>query len=269
MQTYEEIDEKIQEQINATPELSGLTSSNASEWKLWKSVFIHAVMSLQLLWILFKEEILGYLKMSRIGRPEWYVQSSLEFQYGDTLVNDNGILKYAVVDESKRIIKQAAAVAQNGKVIIKVATTTGVLTTEEKAAFESFWDEFKPFTQPLQVVTAHPDVVKTVMIIYYDGMLNEVVVREVVNAAINEYLTSKIAFNGQFNVNRFRDHIETAIRALSDECDVEIENTQIRPDTGSYINVTYKYLPLSGRFRFGFPDDAEETDRSAITFIRI
>ncbi len=269
MQTSTEIENQIDTEVAANPLLTGLTDSNASEWKAWKMVFVYASLSLQFLWDQFKNEVLGYLKNERIGRPEWYKQKAFEFQAGDAIINNDGLLAYDVVDASKRIITQAAAVAQGNKVLMKVSTAAGILTTEQKSQFIDYWEAVKPFTQALQVISELPDKVKAVIVINYDGKLLEADVKTATEAAIDNYLLNKIEFNGAFNINRFRDAIEEAIRALSDENDVTIEDVQIRPNAGSFVAVAYKYTPLSGRYLFGKSDDVIPTDQSTITYNRI
>lgn len=269
MQTYSEVEAQMDAEISARPELTGLTDSNASEWKIWKSLFIYASLSLQFLWDSFKSEILGLIKQEKIARPEWYKLKSLEFQFGDPIFNDDGILTYATIDTTKRIIKQAAAVANNTLVVIKVATEDGVLTTEERAAFLDYWEVMKPFTQPLQIVSAEPDKVKAVLTVYFDGKLTDAAIEAATETAIDDYLLNKIEFNGSFNINGFRDTINAAIRALSPENDVQITSVEIRPDTGTFTNVAYKYVPHSGRYKFGTPDDAIVLDRSTINYVRI
>lgn len=270
MQTYTEIENIIDAEIASKPELNGLTDSNASEWKLWKALYATVALSFWFLWEQAKTTFSAVINaQAKVGTGTWIKDRFMEFQFGDPLINTEGVLGYQTLDLTKRIITQCAPTTSNNKVLVKVATAAGVLTTEQRSALLDYWQAVHPFGMVSQIISENPDKAKAVIIIYYDGKLIKSEVETAVNAAITAYITTGLPFNGAFNLNRFQNALQTAVRNLSPECDVTIEDLQIRTAIGTYTSVVYEYMPLSGRYSFGFPNDANPTDRSTITYVSI
>lgn len=264
-QTAAEIEAQIDSEIDAKAELAAITTSSVAEWNLWKKLWVAAALSLQTLWDLFKAEILSLVNSAKYGTGEWYVAKCFEFQYGDSLTEVNGQLVYAVPDEAKQIVTRAAAVNNNG-VVLKVAKSTGPLTTDERIALSEYFEDIKPFGVIHQIVSTYPDRVKSTIVIRFDGKLLRDDVEAAVEAAIEDYILN-VDFNGRFNINLFRDKIEKATGVVPGGVDIQL--LRIRPDAGTFSTVTFEYDSYSGNYEFAYPDDAIVDDRSTLTYLPV
>jgi hypothetical protein len=267
--TTQEIIDQMNAEIALKPELDEFTNSNTGEWVIIRSVFVSAILSLKQLWAFFKEEVLGIISAGKYGTQAWYQAKGLQFQYGDPLLEKNGQLYYAIIDETKKIIAYCAAVKINGKAVIKVAKTTGPLTTLELIAFDNYIETIKPFCTGHQIVSLPADQVRVTMNIYYDGKLKLEDVKALVeDVAIIQYLENQKQnnFNGSFNINRFRDAIEVLLRenGIGDADVIEVE---IKKDGEGFSNVSREFESKSGYYEF-IPTDAV-SDASVINYLPI
>lgn len=153
----------------------------------------------------------------------WYYSISLAFQLGDTLVfnPDTFGFGYAVIDESKQIIKHVAIrqienddhvtvlriyVAKEGK---------QALTPDELNAFVSYIFKLGAAGTHFDYVTRNPDVLDISVRIFYDPqILNASGERlsgggKPVDEAINTYLDG-ILYGGVFNRTKIVDAIQNA-----------------------------------------------------------
>ena len=257
-----EIGSQFGAEVNNTPGLENLTTSEAGEWRLWRGVVISVIYFLESLWDAFKTEVLAIVSNNRYGHGDWYRSQALLFQYGDALEESNGKIYYPIIDPEKRIIKRCAVSKSGGKMIIKVAGETAKLTTLQITAFNSYMEDIKPFCVDHQTVSSDPDEMRCEMIIYYDGKLGEDFVKNGVEAAITNFLSS-VGFDGKFNINTFRDAIENVNGV--DVGGVDIQVVQIRPTEGVLVNVLYDYVPYSGWYKW--LNTEEPTDASVITYL--
>ena len=257
-----DIGSQFDAEVNNTPGLENLTTSEAGEWRLWRGVVVSVIFFVESLWDAFKAEVLVIVSNNRYGHGDWYRSQALFFQYGDALEESNGKIYYPVIDPEKRIVKRCAVTKSGGKMIIKVAGETAKLTTLQITAFNSYMEDIKPFCVDHQTVSIDPDEMRCEMIVYYDGKLGEEFVKNGVEVAITQYL-SNVDFNGKFNINTFRDAVEKVDGVEIGGVDIQV--IQIRQTGSVLVNVFYDYVPYSGWYKW-LTTEAED-DASVITYI--
>lgn len=256
-QTIQNIEDELDTIQASKTELSGLNSpSNIADFKLWKSLFAQASLSLQSLWDNFQASLETVLQNNQYGDLGWWQQQILLFQYGDALTVINGKLGYDIIDPTKQIITRCAAIEFNSIVILKVAKQNPPipLSSTEKTALTFYVDDIKPAGVKTQIVLSNPDQVKWNANIYYNGLIVLADFQTAIEAAMNAYILS-IPFNGNFNINKLRE----AIFAVPGVIDVDIQGVFIKQDGGSYVTVTREYVPYSGYYIYntvsGTPPD--------------
>jgi len=253
--------EEIQAEIDAAFESKfGFdinATSNASDWKLWRGVTAMAIFNVRKLWEIFTSEITELAKATEFGNKRWWAAQILSFQYGDPLLESEGKLYYAINNASKQIIKRVSITEQlsNGLIIVQVkvaklsGTDTVALSNDEKTALISYVEDKKPAGIATQVISLAADEMKTTETIYYDGKLVLSEITSLLMAARKQYLAS-IYFDGQFNVNKYRD----ALEAVSGVIDTDITTVSIKPSGGTYSAVVRTYDALSGHYKINEND---------------
>ena len=193
----------------------------------------------------------------------WYGWATVNvFQSGDTLVFDKetGQYGYAVENDDRKIVDLAACEQEGSRVIIKalklVADVGTPLTGSEKTALEGFWQKYVTTGVFVQVVSQAGDEVdlKALIevnpnIIGTDGVLVEDGTTRPVDVAITEFYT-QYQTNNDFNSTFYIQDIERAILAVDGVVNVVINECNIKPLGGAYVDViassTRKYIPAAG-----------------------
>ena len=91
----------------------------------------------------FKKDVENYLQNEQHGGLYWYGTISKEFQYTDSLVVNNGVVQYAIINPANRIITHVSVKEVLDEiVVVKVAkTVSGVLaqlSVPELVAFKTY-----------------------------------------------------------------------------------------------------------------------------------
>lgn len=244
--TIIEIQTSILNEKNKYAVLAGLNSpSSVAIWRLWVYVIAVCIHEFEKIMDIFKAEIEDKNSKAIVGRASWYAAKALEFQYGDSLTVVDGVLKYATIDESKKIVKRAACKA-GVNATLKVATTDSGgnivgLDTAQLAAFNDYVSNFMFAGTNLTVQSQNTDYLKVVVDVYYDPLLFSDVVKNKVIIAINSYLAN-LDFNGGVKLSALQD----AIQAVEGVTDVDFVDVQAKTNTGSYATVTRFYQTVSG-----------------------
>ena len=252
--------------------LKSLSPSQVSYWRLISNVITDAMYFHETLFDILEEEVDAKILNAQIGQIRWYVNISKLFQYGDELVWNDETLKYeyAVIDEDKRIITQAAGnIAENGIVTIKVAKgvigSFSPLLTAEKTAFEAYIkgtdqpyaeDGLAPAGVNINIISSDPDDVKMAVKVHYDplvldgnGILLSDGVTEPVREAIVNYIQA-IPFNAAL---RRMDLID-AIQAASGVVNVVLDNLDARAGSEPYVDILQEdgqqYIANAGYLAF-------------------
>lgn len=236
----------------AAYELDGTQMSNVSEWKTFRGVFAQLLFIIYSFFDKYKNEVADLAATTEYGNASWWRSVVLYFQKDTPLTIVNGKAIYGTIDIAKQIIKRVAIVEFfNGSILIvqiKIAKETAGLpvpvSAPELVQFESYVKARKPSGIQTQIINLAADEVKVTETIYYDGKLNLDTFKTAMLAARNSYL-SNIVFDGQFNINKYRD----ALEAVPGVIDTDVNSVNIKKAGGSYLPVVRTYEPLSGYYR--------------------
>ena len=232
---------------NSESSLSGLTSTSLVS--IWRNIFYICAVAIKYIEDLF-DVLLTDVEARReeipVGTLKWYASESLVYQFGDSLIFENGRLEYAVIDEDKYVVDLAAADIENGVIIIKAAKiTSGVaeqLSIAEKAGFTQYWIEKRFAGASISIISQDPDLLKAYYRITYDaqilasdGSLLSDSGTFPVEDAITEFLQifQEDNFAGNMRVMNLTDAIQSATGVIN----VVATAIEAKPDGGTYTDV--------------------------------
>jgi hypothetical protein len=233
------------------PEIS--STSQAAEWRLWLWIFAYGIYLFELVLDVLKSDVETKLATKQAGSLEWYVDKAKAFQLGYSLtVNTKGILAYAIIDESKQIVKHASVSEQNGGILLKVAKYDDndalaplSLTNGEFLQFQRYIENVKFAGTDITVTTLNADVIDYDITVYYDpAYLPEGVNQEVLNRL--ESFRLELGFDGIFYSSDF-------VKAILEVTGVK--TVKVNSLTGTQgVNTTaidVSYSVEAGYFNFG------------------
>lgn len=251
--------EAIQQQIidRLVSEGIQVSSSSTSIRRMWTFVFSFFAWLQEMLFDTHVIEVDEKIKQQKWGYVAWYRNMALKFQYGSTLVPEQDYYDNTGLTESQiaaqKIITQAAAVEEDDVLKIKVRTAIGVLTVPQRAAFESYVQEFKGGGVDVDIISAENDKAKAIIDVWYNpqiinstgGFVDGTNSNAVRNAA-NAYLTS-LTFNGKYQRSKHEDSVQ-ALRGVEG---ARIRNFEVAKFTSStFTGVDEYYQPYSGFLEF-------------------
>lgn len=239
MRTKEEILAEMADEFSKHPAIAELDDNNSavSLWQQLKSMWVMFVQMLESRWEALRAEVDAKVSQARSGTVSWYVSQAMAFQLGDDLSVINGSAGYAVIDEGKRIIKQATATEDRatGRILIRVAKAgSGAeiipLDAGEMAAMKEYIHGIKYAGVPIDVISIDADEVKIVAKIKVNPQLITTIGTSVSNPskypvldAISEYLRA-IPGNSVISWTALTDHLQ----ALAGVRDFVVTETYIR-----------------------------------------
>lgn len=231
--------------------LAEITSaSKVAVWRTFVYVVAFCIYVFELILDVFRAEITAKVSANRPHTLDWYKTKALAFQYGDSLVDSD---EYAVIDASKQLVKQVAIEDGDRKLVIKIATLVGdelapLPEVDQVNAFAAYMGKVKDAGTLLEFVNQDADQLKVELDFYYDALLVKsdgtdiTTGLNVVETAIKSYLKS-IDFNGQFDINRMTDYLQSATGYVS----LRINYIGFRAGTAvSYTPISRAYKPLAG-----------------------
>lgn len=243
----------------------GITGEDATWDSTFSTVSIENILlyivavcaySLEVLFEAHKEDVDERIAANIVPTVRWYHTQALAFQYGDNLVFDEKTqsYKYAVVDESKKIVKYCAVQDAGNTIQILVSRQENglpaVITGDEMTAFKTYINSVKIAGVFINIQSLPADRIKISAKIYINPMvIDSTGVRisdgaRPVDDAIDSYLANVI-YGGTFNKTKLVD----AIQAVEGVIDIELEQVQAKQDGGSYnIVVGNNYTAASGSF---------------------
>lgn len=263
--TINEIQQQMLDKKSTTSELSALevlttveknsiedltSTSKVAVWRLFIYIISYAIFTFENILDVFKDLIEKLIKENTPHNEFWYKSKAYKFQYGDNLIDND---EYAVIDESKQIIKQVAIVEGDRKIIIKVATLDGdqlvkIDDINKINAFSEFMNKIKDAGTVLEIINEDADKLRVQLEFYYDALVIDADGKEintgvaVVELAIKQYLNS-IEFNGEFDVNKMNDYIQQAVGYKS----LKVNYVGFKAGIAvSYMPINRAYTPLSG-----------------------
>ena len=248
--TKEQIFQSIIDSKESFTQLAGLSSTSfTAVWRKWAAVMATIIYYFETQLDMFRAEIQFITANSVVGRADWYVQKAYEFQFGDNLVVENGIIKYSTIDLSKRIIKRAAySKDTTNNTLIKVATTDSggniiAINAAQMQAFTDYINNLMFAGSYISIQSANTDYIKIFADIYFNPLFFSDDVKAKVILAIKNYLAS-LPFDGSVKRNAIIDAIQT-LREEGVE-DVEITVLEVRTNTGAFAAMQRIYTPVAG-----------------------
>lgn len=219
--TQQEIEQQLDQTISTA--ITTPSASSYAEWRLWKSIFARAIWIFENILDLFRAEIEAKVQSKQPGSMAWYYDRVMEFQgetdrfgnfQGDTLVVENGILQYQVLDPLRRIIKRSSIKAANGQLSIKLAkeltaTTYQPLTQIEILAFNLYIESIKYPGTIVQTTSLEADKLKYNMSIVYDPAYTLVTIQKNIAAKLAEFQQS-LGFDDRVYTSKFTDKLMEA-----------------------------------------------------------
>lgn len=240
------------------------STSKVADWRLWLWIVAFGMYTLEALLDAFRTEIDAKVLGAKAHNLRWYWKQALAFQLGyDLVYNENQEnYQYDQVDTDAQIITRSATEESQGRVIVKVATDTGALTSGEMDAFSAYMSKMKDAGTDLLLVSTTPDEFKIELEVYYnpmvlnpDGSLILDSNTKPIEDQITLYRTS-LEFNGAFNRNAFIDSLQKSEGVV----DPVLIDLQIKSSIAAYAQVPIEYAPYSGYYTW---DEAN----SSITYI--
>lgn len=178
--------------------------------------------------------IQNYVRQNRYGKAQYYVDSAMAFQYGDSLSYDSNYQPYyATIDTAKQIIAAAAVDITSENVEIegntyavqslslKVATqdTNGQLVQLSDAQLKAFEDYMANFTIPgilLNIYSIAGNVIQfTTMNCVYSPQYDQQTIATNVVAAMNAFRDS-MNFNSTFYPNHLEQYVRQNVSGVID-----------------------------------------------------
>lgn len=260
--TITEIQEEIIAQIEGDSTLSEASSGSATAiWRLITRIVATAIYSLEVIYDLFKADLIAQVTALRPHTLQWYQQKALDFQYGSDLVEgtdtyDNSALTPAQI-ATQKIVEVAAAVETNGAVKVKVAkrgvSGLEVLAAGEYSSLVSYFSEIKDAGVELQVINDRGDDIKMEVDVYYDPLVLDDsgdridgTATNVIQKAIEDHLEN-LPFNGIL----VRAHLTDALQAVDGVYVPVIKSLQCgKDDAATLSEVEVQYQPFAGFISF-------------------
>ena len=224
--------QQIDEAVDAKDNIKHLLNnpSNVQFYKQFRDVFAVAANIKEQQYEQFKEDVRIIEETRSYGNSLWWIKKMKEFQYGDTVqlieidtpVGKQDIPSYAVIDESKQIIKFVAITRlASGASVLKVALDDGngfpaVLDNSQLDAAKVYVDALQIAGANISVISLPSDQVKYGFDVYYnpqvianDGSLISDSGVFPFEDAINEYHRN-LRFDGTVEIEKVEDAIQKA-----------------------------------------------------------
>ena len=206
---------------------------------------------------LYIKDVDEKISMAVVASVPWYYKMAKAFQYGDQLVLNETTQQYgyAIIDESKQVVKYAAVRDRGTSVQILVSGDKNgmpvALSNDVLTVFKQYMNRVKVAGVVLSVRSKEADKIIIKAKIYVDSLVintdGTVIsgVSKPVEEAINSYLRS-IVYGGTFNKTK----LTNAILNVEGVNDVELGDCSYMEDGGSTYTVIKgnNYTALGGCF---------------------
>jgi hypothetical protein len=248
IQNIQELYDEIITEKESQTTLAELDSpSTVSIWRGWIYVFAVIINYFEQFLASFYLEIDSKIKTAIAGTEEWYALKAKEFQYGDPLQIINGQPSYALIDESKKIIKAASVSTdrETGISTLKVAKLIGEdfekLSDSESIAFLAYLDKFGFAGSKVIGRSLPADLIRIFTQVQFNALYDLSELKVKVENAVKVYLKT-IPFNGIIRVF----DIMNAIKKVEGVVDVVVPIITLKPDGGVFTTVSTSSLTNSG-----------------------
>jgi hypothetical protein len=184
-----------------------------------------AIWTLEVLFDRHKSEITALIDAMKPHRLKWYVDKTLDFQFGRALVTESDVYNNTdVTDEQigiEKVVKYSAAVEQSGRIVIKVATASTSsaagrepLTVDQAAALLAYLKEIKDAGVKIDLVNLPANAFTATIDIYYDPMILNADLNSFANGgnpvrkAVDDFITN-LPFNGEYRNAALVDRLQS------------------------------------------------------------
>jgi|SRR6185437_6430467 len=248
--TIQEIEDEIDAQITAAPELVNLNStSNIALYKIYRSCIAFILNLYQRQQDDYQAAIETVVEQKQFGTDPWWQQTMLAYQHGDLLQFINNVFQYAAIDPTKQVINLCSVSGSGGIATLKCASLVGgvpqQLTDDQIAGAQSYAYEQRPCGINPVVQSFPADKLKIYLTIYYNAQGDLPTIKGLVEAAITTYL-GQIDFNGTLYINKMIDAIQAIPEIIDDQ--VFVVQLLAKPSTTGYSNVVSSYQAEAGYF---------------------
>jgi hypothetical protein len=231
------------------------STSRTAIWRLWAYIVAVQVWLLENTIDQHTAEVEAMIAAKVPHTLRWYATKAKAFQYGSTLVGE-GYDNSGLTDEqitALQVVKQAAAVESNGRLVIKIATNTnGNLTklpTPQYNAFVEYIAQVKDAGVALDVINFEGDRLRLSVSVFYDPLVLDANGARLdgtdatpVRTAILNFL-KVVPFNALF----VRTALVDAVQQVSGVKTFEINSCEARKfDVSAWTAVGAYYQPYSG-----------------------
>jgi hypothetical protein len=249
-QTIQEIEDSIDAQVAAAPELVDLNStSNIALYKVYRKCIAFILNLFQRQQDDYQAAIQTTVEQKQFGTDPWWQQTMLAYQHGDLLQFINNFFQYAAIDTTKQVINLCSVKGQGGLALLKCATLVDgvpqVLTDDEIAGAQSYAEEQRPCGITPVVQSFPADMLKLFLKIYYNPQGDLPTIKSQVEAAITNYLDT-IDFDGVLYINKLIDAIQAIPAVINDQ--VFVVEVAAKPSTGAYADIVSSYQAEAGYF---------------------
>jgi hypothetical protein len=201
------IKQQLIDQKNATPELSGLTStSQTAIWNLWLFIQAVAINIFENLQDTYKTDIEAIAAAAIPNTDAWVQAKAFEWQSGDNIQLINLVPTYNVINSAKKIITRCSVKTDNNRICqIKVAKSDPAtkLSSLELAGIQSYYSTIGNAGIAYNIVSDEADKIEIAADVYYDGQYSDTI-KDATNLALNNYLKN-IPFDGVIYVSKIED----------------------------------------------------------------
>jgi hypothetical protein len=201
------IKQQLIDQKNATPELSGLTStSQTAIWNLWFFIQAVAINIFENLQDAYKIEIEAIADSAIPNTDAWVQYKAFKWQSGDNIQLINLVPTYTVINSAKNIVTRCSVKTDNNRICqIKVAKGDPAtkLTNTELAGITSYYNVIGNAGISYNIVSDDADKIEIIADVYYDGQYSSTIGQST-RTALNDYLKN-IPFDGIIYVSKIED----------------------------------------------------------------
>ena len=269
--TQTEIYNSLLAQKAAETTLNVFNSTSATAlWRLILWVCAAGITALELVFDAFKIEVNTKAAAAQVGNAAWYRNRIFDFQYGDNLVFQSGIYRYATIDETKKIVKRCAVdeavdLTIGGVLRVKVAKESSgnltELTSPEKDALASYIKKIRFAGTKFQIFSNNGDVLKVSFQVYFDPIIPLTTVKTNVETAVTNYVAN-LPFNGELLISKLTDEIQK----IDGVVDVVFVTAASKFSTGDAYE-TFTRTKIAGGGYFHISTTTGETLNDLITYI--
>lgn len=240
------------------PELSALSKSGASIWRLVFYIVAVAIWIHEALFDLHRSEVSDIIADMKPHTARWYATKARAFQYGDNLIPDSD--QYDNIgrtdDEiaASRIVAHAAVVELERKLLIKVAKLEDDLAPldgVELKAFSEYIARIKDAGVQTEIISEPADNLRLDIDIYYNPLVLDAsgqrldgTGRTPVDDAIRAYLQN-MPFNGQLVLAFLTD----ALQAVDGVVIPHLNSAEYQYGVLDYSAISVIYQPYAGYMR--------------------